>query len=87
MDRGAIRRQRIFGVFYLVLAAIAAFVLPMGIDSNASTSFGLKPAGSATGLDIPNLVVPTLVTLYGVAVVCAAPMPSSSCAGSVRGGP
>ena len=72
VDRGAIRRQRIFGVFYLVLAAIAAFVLPMGIDPNASTSFGLKPAGSATGLDIPNLVVPTLVTLYGVAVVCAA---------------
>jgi simple sugar transport system permease protein len=72
VDRGAIRRQRIFGVFYLVLAAIAAFVLPMGIDPSATSSFALKPAGSATGLDIPNLMVPTLVVLYGVAVVCAA---------------
>ena len=72
MDRGAIRRQRIFGAFYLVLAAIAAFVLTSGVDPNATSSFGLKPAGSAAGLDIPNLVVPTLVVLYGVAVVCAA---------------
>jgi general nucleoside transport system permease protein len=72
VDGGAIRRQRILGVFYLLLAGIAAFVLPGGIDPNATSSFVLKPAGSATGFDIPNLVVPTLVTLYGVAIVCGA---------------
>ena len=72
VDRSAIRRQRIFGAFYLILAAIAAFVLPGNIEPNATSTFGLKPAGSTAGLDIPNLVVPTLATLYVVAVVCAA---------------
>ncbi|HYN70028.1 MAG TPA: ABC transporter permease, partial [Candidatus Eisenbacteria bacterium] len=72
VDRRSIRRQRILGVFYLVLAVIAAFVLPGEIGPDATSSFGLKPAGSATGFDIPNLVVPTLVTLYGVAILCGA---------------
>jgi general nucleoside transport system permease protein len=72
VDRAAIRRQRIFGVFYLLLAAVAAFLLPGGVDPNATSTFALKPAGSTTGFDIPNLVVPTLITLYGVAILCGA---------------
>jgi simple sugar transport system permease protein len=72
VDRAALRRQRILGVLYLLLAAIAAFVLPGGVDPDATSSFALKPAGSTTGFDIPNLVVPTLITLYGVAIVCGA---------------
>ena len=72
VDRAAIRRQRTFGAFYLVLAAIAALILPSGLQVDATSTFGLRPAGSATALDIPNLVVPTVVTLYGVAIVCGA---------------
>lgn len=71
VDRGAVRRQRIFGIFYLLLAAIAAFVLTSGIEPEATSTFALRPAGSRTGLDIPNLVVPSVVTLYAVAALCA----------------
>jgi len=70
VDRGAVRRQRIIGIFYLLLAAIAAFVLTSGIAPEATSTFALKPAGSKTGLDIPNLVVPSVVTLYAVAALC-----------------
>ena len=72
VDRAAVRRQRIFGIFYLVLAALAAFVLTSGLDGDAISKFVLKPAGSKTGLDIPNLVVPSVLTMYLVAGLCAA---------------
>jgi simple sugar transport system permease protein len=72
VDRAAIRRQRLFGIFYLVLAAIAAFLLPNGLGSDASSTFALKPAGASTGFDLPNLVVPSVLTMYVVAIVCAA---------------
>lgn len=72
IDRAAIRRQRAFGVFYLILAAIAAFVLPNGVDPGDSSTFGLQPVGAGGGLQLPSLVVPTVITMYGVAVVCGA---------------
>ena len=53
IDRAALRRQRIFGIFYLALAAVAAFILPGGIDSDATTSFGLNPVGASTGSRSP----------------------------------
>lgn len=71
-DRAALRRQRIFGVFYLLLAAIAAFVLTSGVATDEISTFVLKPAGSKTGLDIPNLVVPSTLTIYAIAALCAA---------------
>lgn len=71
VDRGAVRRQRVIGIFYLLLAAIAAFVLASGIAPDAISTFALKPAGSKTGLDIPNLIVPSVATLYAVAALCA----------------
>src|SRR3972149_11602220 len=71
VDRGTVRRQRVLGVFYLLLGAIAAFVLTSGILPEATTTFAPMPAGSKTGLDIPNLIVPSVVTLYAVAALCA----------------
>jgi simple sugar transport system permease protein len=71
VDRTALRRRRIFGVFYLLLAALAAFVLTSGLAPDAISTFVLKPAGSKTGLDIPNLVVPSVLTLYLIAAACA----------------
>ena len=71
VDPALVRRQRIFGIFYLLLAAITAFVLTSGIAPDASSTFALKPAGSKTGFDIPNLVVPSVVVMYVVAALCA----------------
>lgn len=71
VNRAGARRQRIFGIFYLLLAAIAAFVLTSGVAPDANSTFALKPAGTATGLDIPNLVVPSVPVLYAVAALCA----------------
>jgi simple sugar transport system permease protein len=71
VDRSALRRRRIFGIFYLLLAALAAFVLTSGLAPDAISTFVLKPAGSKTGLDIPNLVVPSVLTLYLIAAACA----------------
>ena len=71
VDRTAVRRERIFGIFYLLLAALAALVLTSGIAPDAMSTFVLKPVGSKTGLDIPNLVVPSVLTLYVVAAACA----------------
>ncbi len=72
VDRAAVNRQRVFGVFYLILAAIAALVLPNGIDSNDTSTFGLQPVGAAGGIVLPDLVVPTVITIYAIAVVCGA---------------
>lgn len=72
VDQALLRRQRSFGVFYLVLAAIMAFVLPNGVTSGDTSTFGLRPVGGAGGLDLPNLVVPSVITMYVLAVVCAA---------------
>ncbi len=72
VDRAAIRRQRIFGIFYLALAVVAAFVLPNGIDPGATTTFHLRPVGSDAGIQLPSLVVPSVITLYGVAILCGA---------------
>jgi simple sugar transport system permease protein len=70
IDRAAIRRQRIFGAFYLVLAAIAALVLPNGLNAGETSTFGLQPVGAGGFITLPSLVVPTTITIYGVAVVC-----------------
>jgi simple sugar transport system permease protein len=71
VDRSALRRRRIFGTFYLLLAAVAAFVLTSGLAPDATSTFVLKPVGTKTGLDIPNLIVPSVVTLYLIAAACA----------------
>jgi simple sugar transport system permease protein len=71
VDRAAMRRQRIFGIFYLLLAAVVAFILAAGIAPDATSTFVLKSVGSKTGLDIPNLVVPSVLTLYLIAAACA----------------
>jgi simple sugar transport system permease protein len=61
--RAATRRQRIIGLAYLVLAAIAGLVLTSGIAGGASSSFGLNALGTPL-IALPTLVVPSTVTLY-----------------------
>ena len=72
VDRAVVRRQRILGIVYLLAAAVIAFVLTSGIEAGDTSTFGLKPAGQQGGLAIPPLEVPTTVTLYLLAGLCAA---------------
>jgi simple sugar transport system permease protein len=71
VDRAAVRRRRVFGIFYLALAVLAAFVLTSGIAPDATTTLVLKPVGSKTAVEIPNLVIPSVATLYLIAAICA----------------
>jgi len=72
VDRAAVRRQRIFGIVYLLAAAVIAFVLTTGIEAGDTSTFGLKPAGQQGGLDLPPLEIPSTITLYLLAGLCAA---------------
>ncbi len=71
VDRDAIRRQRILGVAYLVMGAVVAYFLTSNIKTDATSTFVLKPAGNQGGLDIPSLVVPSMLTVYLAAGICA----------------
>ena len=71
VDRAAIRRQRILGIAYLVMGAVVAYFLTSNMKVDATSTFVLKPAGSHGGLDIPSLVVPSMLTVYLAAAICA----------------
>jgi len=62
-------RQRVMGVFFLVLALSIWFFFARSVDGSAITSFGLSTFQAKTQLDPWNL--PALNTLYVLAVVCA----------------
>ena len=72
VDPSAIRRQRILGIVYLGMAVVVVAALTSSVGSDETSTFLLKPAGSKGGIDIPNLVVPSLLTVYLVAGLCAA---------------
>jgi ABC-type uncharacterized transport system permease subunit len=71
VDPSAIRRQRVLGIVYLVMAAVIAYFLTSNIKTGATTTFVLKPAGSQ-GINVPSLVVPSELTIYLAAALCAA---------------
>ena len=62
-------RQRVMGVFFLVLALSIWFFFARSVDGSATASFGLSTFQAKTQLDPWNL--PALNTLYVLAVVCA----------------
>jgi simple sugar transport system permease protein len=62
-------RQRVMGVFFLVLALSIWFFFARSVDGSAIASFGLSTFQAKTQLDPWNL--PALNTLYVLAVVCA----------------
>jgi general nucleoside transport system permease protein len=72
VDPAAIRRQRILGVVYLLMAAAIVFFLTSEVTSDQTSTFVLKPAGSQGGLDIPSLIVPSMIVVYVAAALCAA---------------
>ncbi|MFZ6019372.1 MAG: ABC transporter permease [Chloroflexota bacterium] len=62
-------RQRVMGVFFLVLALSIWFFFARSVDGSAIASFGLSTFQAKTQLDPWNL--PAVNTLYVLAVVCA----------------
>ena len=72
VDRAAIRRQRVLGLVYLLMAAVIAYFLTSDVEQGATSTFLLKPAGSTTGISVPNLVVPSLAVVWLAAGLCAA---------------
>jgi simple sugar transport system permease protein len=72
VDPSAIRRQRILGVVYLAMAAVIAWFLTTEVTADQTSTFVLKPAGSTGGLDVPSLVVPSMLAVYLAAGLCAA---------------
>jgi general nucleoside transport system permease protein len=70
VDPADLRRQRVLGVIYLGLAIVSGFVLTSGINSDATSSFGLNPIRPGA-LKLPDLVVPTTITLYAITILLA----------------
>ena len=68
VDPADLRRQRVLGVIYLLLAIVSGFVLTSGIGSDATSTFGLNPI-RAGAFKLPDLVVPTTITLYAITVL------------------
>ncbi|HTI28993.1 MAG TPA: ABC transporter permease [Methylomirabilota bacterium] len=68
IGRGGISksRQRGFGIFYLVLAAVIVLVFGQ-VEAGAQTTFGLN-IGKAT---VPDLVIPSAATAYFLAALAA----------------
>jgi ABC-type uncharacterized transport system permease subunit len=72
VDPAAIRRQRFLGIAYLLMAAVVAYFLSGDVTGDQTSTFLLKPVGTQGGIDIPNLVVPSLIVVYLAAGICAA---------------
>jgi len=68
--RGINRRSIGLAAFYFVLAAVLVLVFGSDIESGSETIFGLN-LGAAPAIKLPNLVVPSVATVYLMAGVCA----------------
>ena len=66
--RGALRREQIIGVSYLLLAAVIVIVFAQ-VEAGAQSAFGLNLGRG--GVQLPDLVVPSAPTAYLLAGVAA----------------
>ena len=62
-------RQRILGLFYLMVAAAIAAAFGLGVEGGDSSTFTLTPANAP--ITLPNLVVPSAGTAYLLAAAVA----------------
>jgi general nucleoside transport system permease protein len=65
----SVTREKVFGVFFLVLAGAMALLFGLGSESGTSSTFVLNVRGVA--IELPDLVVPSRETSFLLAVVCA----------------
>jgi simple sugar transport system permease protein len=69
-SRAVPRRSLGLAVFYLALAAVLVLVFGNDIESGVATNFGLN-LGAEPAIRLPDLVVPSVATVYLMAGVCA----------------
>jgi simple sugar transport system permease protein len=62
-------RQRVFGILYLLIAAAMVLAFGMGVESADTSTFTLTPATAR--IPLPNLVLPSAMTIYLLAAVVA----------------
>lgn len=62
-------RQRVMGIFFLILAFGVYYLFARQVQPDAITKFGLTPGGSQVKL--PDLLLPSATTLYILAFFCA----------------
>jgi simple sugar transport system permease protein len=68
-ERKVRTRQRIIGIFYLVLAVVMVLGFALSVAQGASSTFTLSPRNAA--IAVPNLVLPSAGTAYLLAGVVA----------------
>jgi simple sugar transport system permease protein len=67
---GSVRRARVMGIFFLLVAALVLIVFGFGSDSGLQSRLGLSPARGETFFRFPDLVVPSRGTSMLIAAVC-----------------
>jgi ABC-type uncharacterized transport system permease subunit len=65
----SVRRARSFGIFFLVVGVLIYLLFARAADPGQTSTFVLD-AARARALPLPDLAVPTLTALYGLALVC-----------------
>ncbi|HID89617.1 MAG TPA: ABC transporter permease [Anaerolineae bacterium] len=65
------RRARTYGLIFLGTGLLILLLFARGTASDQITVFVLDPGGESQALPAPDLRLPSLWTLYGVALVCA----------------
>ena len=65
----SIRRARSFGIFFLAVGVLIYLLFARTADQGQTSTFVLNAARSRA-LPVPDLPVPTLTALYGLALVC-----------------
>lgn len=68
-ERRTQTRQRILGIFYLVVAAVIVIAFGLSVASDADSTFGLTAPNAP--IPVPNLVIPSANTAYLLAAVVA----------------
>ena len=68
-ERKVRTRQRVIGIFYLVLAVVMVLGFALSVAQDATSTFTLSPRNAA--IPVPNLVIPSAGTAYLLAGVVA----------------
>jgi len=65
----SVRRARGFGIFFLVVGLLIFLLFARAAEQGQTSTFVLNAARSLA-LPVPDLAVPTLTALYGLALIC-----------------
>jgi general nucleoside transport system permease protein len=67
----SVQRSRVIGILFVAAGALIALAFGFGSDAGVQSRLGLNPAGGEPFFTLPDLVLPTRVTAFLLAGVCA----------------